>query len=154
MQTIRLKKTMQKMQTIDAQGIEAEDLDRVVKALEHLPNSDLVHQLQQILRSVRDGFDLKVIKQDSMLTPNEAADMLRVSRPHVMALIKRGELHSEIVGKRNHHIPLTEIVDLMSRKERASKDVATALAHRDSSKRALIAQSAGVDAEIAASLGY
>ncbi|WP_176156919.1 helix-turn-helix domain-containing protein [Arthrobacter sp. P2b] len=151
MQTIRAQETVQ---TIRAQDVEHEEINEVERVLATLPNSELAHQLQHILRSVRRGFDLNVISQDGKLTPKEAAEILQVSRPHVMALIKRGELTAEIVGQRDRRIPLSEITEFLKRKERASHDVAASFARRDSSKRALVARSAGVDPDRAKSLGY
>ncbi len=66
MQTIRAQETVQ---TIRAQDVEREEINEVERVLATLPNSELAHQLQHILRSVRRGFDLNVISQDGKLTP-------------------------------------------------------------------------------------
>lgn len=148
------KQGNENVQTITATAVPSDDIDVVENALEQLQDkSELVVQLQAIVRSVRNGLDINVIVQDKELTPNEAASLLQVSRPHVMSLIKRGELASHLVG-RDHRIPQSEVMDLLKRKAQASRDVAAAFAKRDSTKRALIARAAGVDPEIARQLGY
>lgn len=153
MQTIATQGT-EKVQTITAKAVQPHDIEVVETALAQLPDtSELVVQLQAILQSVRNGLDISVIAQDKELTPNEAASLLQVSRPHVMSLIKRGELGSHLVG-RDHRIPQSEVMDLLKRKAEASRDVAAAFAKRESTKRALIARGAGVDPEIARKLGY
>lgn len=144
----------QNVQTITAAALQPHDIEVVESALAKIPDtSELVVQLQAIVRSVRNGLDISVLTQDKELTPNEAASLLQVSRPHVMSLIKRGELVSHLVG-RDHRIPQSEVMDLLRRKAEASRDVAAAFAKRDATKRALIARGAGVDPAIAQELGY
>lgn len=146
------QETLGALQTISAQETAAEDLESVERALDKVP-SHLAAQLQNVLKSVRNGMDINILAQDKELTPNEASTLLQVSRPHVMALIQRGELLSQKVG-RDHRIPQSEVLNLMDRKARASRDVAEAFARRDVAKHSLIASGIGVDPEIARELGF
>lgn len=142
------------VQKIMASDVQQQDLETVESALAALPDdSVLTAQFQNILRSVRNGLNVNVIIEDKELTPQQAADLLQVSRPHILALVKRGELTAHSVGS-NHRIPQSEVLDMLARKTQASRDVASAFANRDASKRALIARAVGVDPEIARELGY
>jgi excisionase family DNA binding protein len=151
MQMITSREAVQK---ITASDVQQQDLETVESALAALPDdSVLTAQFQNILRSVRNGLNVNVIIEDKELTPQQAADLLQVSRPHVLALVKRGELTAHSVGS-NHRIPQSEVLDMLARKTQASRDVASAFANRDASKRALVARAVGVDPEIARELGY
>lgn len=142
------------MQTIESQTIQHTDIENVEASLAKLEDSPLAAQLQSIIRLLRDGADVIWIPGESDLTPNQAAKMLRISRPLVMAMIKRGEITAHIVGERDRRIPLSEIMNYIERRDRASREVAAAFARGDSSMRKLIAHAAGVKPDRAAELGF
>lgn len=119
-----------------------------------MEDSPLAAQLQSVIRLLRDGADVTFITDEAEVTPNQAAKMLRISRPLIMAMIKRGELTAHIVGERDHRIPFSEILDYIARRDRASREVAAAFARGDTSMNKLVAHVAGVKPERAAELGF
>lgn len=61
--------------------------------------------LKDLLRFLRRQHAVEVVPADRELTPNEAADLLNVSRTFVYKLIERGELPCRMVGA-HKRIPL------------------------------------------------
>ena len=57
--------------------------------------------LQEIAEHLAAGKTVSVVAADRELTPNQAADLLNVSRPFLMTLLKKGEIPFTKVGK--HH---------------------------------------------------
>ena len=142
------------MLKIQAKPIETTDFAAVEEKLADLQDSPLAAQLQAVVRQLRRGADVTVYAEDKQLTPNQAAELLQISRPVVMSLIRRGELTANIVGERNHRIPMSEISDFMERRDRASRDVAAAFARAGSAKDELVVRASGVSPEDAAALGF
>jgi excisionase family DNA binding protein len=54
--------------------------------------------LRELLEAIADGDAPVVVRRASTLTTQQAADMLNVSRPHVVKLIDRGDIPSHKVG--------------------------------------------------------
>lgn len=55
-------------------------------------------QVASVLDAVAAGRDITVVDHERLLTTQQAADLLRVSRPHVVKLVDLGELPHEMVG--------------------------------------------------------
>jgi excisionase family DNA binding protein len=66
--------------------LEADDHPRV-----RLHN-DLLHVLAQIVDALQHGDAVSVVPRRTVLTTQEAADMLGVSRPTLVAMLERGEI--------------------------------------------------------------
>jgi excisionase family DNA binding protein len=61
------------------------------------------------------------------LTPNEAAEILRMSRPSVMRLVETGALSARMVGS-HHRLSRTEVLAYRDRESRARRRALTNLA--------------------------
>lgn len=79
---------------------------------------------------------LTLLSDDSDISPQEAGEILKVSRPHVYKLIDKGLLKSYKVGNRKR-IKTADLRDYMQRHEQATKDYITALSSTESEKREL-----------------
>lgn len=140
------------MPTIEATN--TTDVAAVEETLATLQNSPLAAQLQALISQIREGATVRYFAEDHEVTPNEAAHILKVSRPVVMSLIRRGEIVAHIVGVRDHRIPMKEITDYIERRDIASRELAATFARGSSTHRDAIARAAGVTAERAAELGF
>ena len=59
----------------------------------------VARSLLELLRHVSQGRSVTLVPMDAMLTTQKAADLLNVSRPHLIKLIDQGVLGHEMVGK-------------------------------------------------------
>jgi len=62
-----------------------------------LPESAL-EALRVVIEAMADGRSITLVPDDKELTSQEAADILHVSRPHLIKLLDRGELPFHLVG--------------------------------------------------------
>ncbi len=104
----------QRIQIFDAQN-EAHQVE--------LPTSAL-RLLVDILAELADGNAVKVVPVHAELTTQEAADLLNVSRPHVVKLLEEGALAFHRTGKHRR----VRFADLMAFKEARSKESEEAMA--------------------------
>ena len=88
-----------------------------------LPQS-AVRLLLDILAELSTGNAVKVIPVHAELTTQEAADLLNVSRPHVVKLVENGELRFHKTGKHRR----IRFVDLMEYKKIREQQSETAMA--------------------------
>lgn len=94
-----------------------------------LPTSAL-RLLVDILSELAEGNAVKVVPVHAELTTQEAADMLNVSRPHLVKLLEEGALPHHKTGKHRR----VRFADLM--KFKASRDDASERAMRELAQQA------------------
>ena len=82
-----------------------------------LPTSAL-RLLADILGQLADGHAVKVVPLHAELTTQEAADLINVSRPHLVKLLEDGALPFHKTGKHRR----VRLVDLMQFKARRDQD--------------------------------
>ncbi|MDB5728137.1 MAG: helix-turn-helix protein [Noviherbaspirillum sp.] len=87
-----------------------------------LPTS-AIRLLVDILAELGEGNAVKVIPIHAELTTQEAADLLNVSRPHIVKLIEQGALKGHKTGKHRRVL----FTDLMAYKEKRLAESAGAL---------------------------
>ena len=91
-----------------------------------LPTSAL-RLLVDILSELADGNALKVVPIHAELTTQEAADMLNVSRPHLVKLLENGALPFHKAGK-HRRIRFADLMAFRSERDRASAQAMEELA--------------------------
>lgn len=85
------------------------------------------HLIIELLGHVASGNMVTLVPVGTMLTTQQAADMLNVSRPHLTKLLKEGEIDFEEVGK-HRRVPLDALMAYRDRKRRRREDVLDDLA--------------------------
>lgn len=75
--------------------------------------------LLQVLEAMDAGKAVTVAPQSQMLTTQQAADLLGVSRPTVVKLIDEGELPAETPGTRRRMIKLDDVLAYRARRREA-----------------------------------
>ena len=81
----------------------------------------------ELLGHVSNGNMVKLIPVGTMLTTQQTADMLNMSRPHLTKVIKEGQMTVEKGGK-HRHVPLASLMKYRDQKalrqEQAMQDLA------------------------------
>lgn len=91
-----------------------------------LPTSAL-RLLVDILAELAEGNAVKVVPVHAELMTQEAADMLNVSRPHVVKLLEEGALPFHKAGK-HRCIRFADLMRFKAQRDQASEDAMAALA--------------------------
>ncbi|MES2330529.1 MAG: helix-turn-helix domain-containing protein [Bacteroidota bacterium] len=68
----------------------------------------MLKYLESMLSSMADGKGFRLILEDENLSTQEAADMLNVSRPHLVKLLEQGDIPFQKVGK-HRRVKLTDL---------------------------------------------
>jgi len=99
---------------------------QVTKAGRELTTFDLppsaVLLIESLLREMGEGKAVTLVTDEPEITTQKAADLLHVSRPYVVGLVKEGKLKAHMVGKQ-HRIPLREVL-AYKRENEAKRDAA------------------------------
>lgn len=97
---------------------------------DHVEIPEMVYRiLLQVLEAMKAGKAVTVAPQNMLLTTQQAADLLGVSRPTVVKLVQSGELPAETPGQRRRLIKLDDLLAYRTR-------------HREAQYRALVETSA------------
>jgi excisionase family DNA binding protein len=95
---------------------------------EEIPLSDrLASELLDIVSTVARGHAVSFGTADEELTTTEAADLLNVSRPHLVTLLKQGKLPFHRVGS-HRRVYLHDVLKYKAKRRRESEEAMQALA--------------------------
>ncbi|KND61827.1 Excisionase domain protein [Candidatus Burkholderia verschuerenii] len=122
--------------SIETQRIQIYDDNDQAHQVE-LPTSAL-RLLIDILAELADGNAVKVVPVHAELTTQEAADLLNVSRPHLVKLLESNALPFHKTGK-HRRIRFADLMQYKLERERSSEEAMSALAKQ--------AQDLGMDYE-------
>ncbi len=111
----------------ETQHIQIFDVNRQAHQIE-LPTSAL-RLLIDILAELSDGNAVKVVPVHAELTTQEAADMLNVSRPHLVKLLEEGQLTFHRTGK-HRRVLFADLMAFKERRDQGSREAMAALAQQ------------------------
>ena len=77
--------------------------------------------LHEILEILEDGSDVDVVPKDRELTTTEAAEMLNVSRPHLVDLLENGDIPYHKVGS-HRRVRLADLLEYKHEQKRQSRE--------------------------------
>lgn len=81
----------------------------------------------ELLGHVSNGHMVTLVPVGTLLTTQQAADMLNVSRPHLTKLLKQGVIRYEPVGK-HRRVPLVELMKYKADRYKAQDEALNELA--------------------------
>lgn len=90
----------------------------------------LSHLLTELLRHVGQGHAVTLVPVGQMLTTQQAADILNVSRPHLVKLLDRGSIAHSKVG-RHRRIRAEDLFAFKTTRDRERADALSDLAALD-----------------------
>ena len=111
----------------DTQRIQIFDEQNEAHSVE-LPTSAL-RLLSDILAALAEGNAVKVVPIHAELTTQEAADLLNVSRPHMIKLLESGEISYHKTGK-HRRVRFADLMVYKTRLDTASEQAMTLLAEQ------------------------
>lgn len=76
----------------------------------------LAQSLMTLLRHVASGRAVTIVPTEEMLTTQAAADLLNVSRPHLIKLLEKGEIAHTMVG-RHRRVRARDLFDYARRRD-------------------------------------
>nr|WP_269208606.1 helix-turn-helix domain-containing protein [Corynebacterium aquatimens] len=104
-----------------------------VDALDELATADVPPQVKAFLREVvdyvRSGETIYLLHAEEELTPNEAAQHLKMSRTHLCKLLDRGEIPSHKVGS-HRRILVSDLVAFNRERHKDQLELAERFAHQ------------------------
>ena len=116
--------------TVSAKMVSPTHLEETIGVARSLPQgSPAAILLENFIAAVKRGADVTLFETDKELTPNEAAELLHVSRPHLVKIMDRGLLNYRKVGT-NRRIAMPDLLDYIERHERANAHVSQLLGTR------------------------
>lgn len=110
------------------------------------PDSAAFELLQKIITALGRGTGVAVLEQDKELTPNQAAELVGVSRPHLLTFMDAGALAFTRVGT-HRRIKVSDLLEFNERRQGAYKAVAEARANAAAAAARHVEQAAPLSAE-------
>jgi excisionase family DNA binding protein len=90
-------------------GKAAQDLFLTIEGQRVMIPGPLVAALKEAARLVSEGHAVDVLPADVEISAQDAADLLKVSRPYLLNLVKKGILPYRMVGA-HHRIPMSAVI--------------------------------------------
>lgn len=138
--------------TVAARKVQAAEVQVVQNAAEQLPaGSDVRVLLDTLARALGRGVGVALLEQDMQLSPNEAAQLLGMSRPHLLTFMDAGALAFTWVGS-HRRIAASDLADFAKRREDAGKFVAEAVTTSAQTDKRAIAKTTELTDEALAEL--
>ncbi|UNB52874.1 excisionase family DNA-binding protein [Mycolicibacterium sp. YH-1] len=127
------------MQTLETSQIPADQLEALDNFAKSQAGAELRDVLLHLSQCVRDGAAFAVIDQDAVLTPQEAAERLGMSRSHLYKLLDKGEIVFHRVG-RDRRIYARDLLIFEAQRHRDRRELAERFAHQDATRAGAIAE--------------
>lgn len=138
--------------TVAAEQVPAVDIQVLESAAAQLTEGSQVRVLLDTLaRALGRGVGAALLEQDHQVTPNEAADLLGMSRPHLLTFLDAGALAFTRVGS-HRRIGASDLADFAARREAAGKFLAEAKTGAAQTDAHMISKMAPVTPEALAEL--
>ena len=90
----------------------------------------LTESLLEVLRLVSSGHGFYMIPVEAQLTTQQAADLLNVSRPFFVKLLKENEIPFTMTG-RHRRVRANDVFDYKERRDKTRSEALSALARMD-----------------------
>lgn len=123
--------------TIATSQLTTNDLDRLTAVRNDSPSPQMRAVLDRVIESARQGHDLAELNNAAVVSPQEAADSLGMSRTHLYKLLDRGVLPSHRVGS-HRKIQANDLEQFRAKREADKKELAERFASQDRIRKSAI----------------
>lgn len=103
-----------------------DELARLRAFIRNEQDSSLGILLQRLAEANEDGITINLLADDAELSPNQAAKLLKMSRPHLLKFMRDGDLPFHTVGS-HQRIKMSDLRTFMQAREAGAKILANAL---------------------------
>lgn len=146
------------VRTVEGHALSSIDRDRIAEFTDRVHTaSDLPKPVRDgiaaLLDLVADGHDVAMIETEALLTPNEAARLVGVSRPLLNQILDEGRIPFFETAGGHRKIKLAAVRAYIEERDAIASQLAEARATRKSDGDAIAAE-LGLDAETAKRLGF
>jgi len=115
------------LSTIKSNELSNEDRKELAAAIKRMPEGSAMSiLLQRMLTTLEQGTDINVFSDEDELSPNQAAKLLKMSRPHLLTFMDKGYLPFHRVGN-NRRIKMSDLVTFMDQLNKGAEFTANAL---------------------------
>mgnify|MGYP002715087689 CR=1 FL=1 len=127
---------------LEGHSLTEPELERLRAFIRKEQDSPLGILLQRVAEANEDGITVNLLADDAELSPNQAAKLMKMSRPHLLRFMRDGDLPFHLVGS-HQRIKMSDLRDFMVAREAGAEFVANALhgtrasAHSEYSDEAL-----------------
>lgn len=114
--------------TVRPDAVRHETIDEIARFSHTLPEGSPRDAIESMVSALRSGVDFLAGRNESTVTPSQAAQLLGVSRAHFCKALDAGALPYSVVGKRDRRIALADLFAYRSRTEELRRISAAAAA--------------------------
>lgn len=111
---------------LEASDVSDAERARAEEFVQENENSPVSIVLRRLLSLTAKGQSVDLLAHDAELSPNQAAGLLKMSRPFLLAFMDRGELPFHRVGT-HRRIRMSDLLTFMEQREAGSAIVADSL---------------------------
>lgn len=126
------------LSALRADEITADDRRAVAEFCDANADSAVSIFLRRLMAVTDHGVDVTALSNDTELSPNAAAKLLKMSRPHLLTFMNRGLLPYSLVGS-HRRIKVSDLLAFMDGRENGAAIVAEALGTGSAAERPLTA---------------
>lgn len=124
---------MTAIRELESEQVSREDYAALEGFVATLEPSGLREFLGELADMVRSGQDASLLASDVELSPQQAADVLKMSRTHLYKLLDEGLIMSHRIG-RDRRIRLTDLRNFERARDRDRRELAERFAHADQTR--------------------
>lgn len=110
---------------IEANSLTTEEVQRIRDFINADETSTMSILLRRILTATEDGHAVNIFTDDEELSPNEAAKILKMSRPHLLTFLDNGQLPYHHVGT-HKRIKMSDLKAFMKSRDEGAEILANA----------------------------
>lgn len=112
--------------SLEAHSLTADEVSDLRGVISKNEDSQLAVLLGRIIDASQNGADISLLSSETEFSPNQASELLKMSRPHLLKFMDRGELPFHTVGT-HKRIKMSDLLQFMEAREAGAEILANAV---------------------------